>query len=151
MNNYWLFKSEPTAYSIDQIITDQETIWDGVRNYQARNFLRSMKKGDYGFFYHSNCKTPAIVGLVKICEENIIDPSQFDIKSPYFDPQSTVEKPRWYTVKVKFEKKFTNALTLSQLKEMFLSEDFLLVKKGNRLSIMPVQNILAKKIMQIVN
>ena len=100
--NYWLMKSEPDAYSIDTLKNDKETLWDGIRNYQARNFMRNMNKGDKVFFYHSNCKPPGIVGLMEVIDLNIVDPTQFDKDSKYFDSKSKPEKPKWDCVKVKF-------------------------------------------------
>ena len=94
-HNYWLMKSEPHAYSIDSLKSDGVTLWDGIRNYQARNFMRRMKIGDKVFFYHSNCKPPGIVGLMEVIDLNIIDPTQFQKESVYYDPKSSPEKPRW--------------------------------------------------------
>ena len=99
---FWLMKSEPDAYSIDTLKNDKTTLWDGIRNYQARNFMRNMKKGDKVFFYHSNCKPPGIVGLMEVIDLKIVDPTQFDKDSKYFDPKSEPENPRWDCVKVKY-------------------------------------------------
>ncbi|NEO27961.1 MAG: EVE domain-containing protein, partial [Kamptonema sp. SIO4C4] len=107
---YWLVKSEPTDYSIQDLKRDQRAIWDGVRNYQARNFLREMEVRDSPketlrdrvFFYHSNCKPPGIVGLAEVSQANVVDPTQFDPNSKYFDPKATPESPRWYTVELAF-------------------------------------------------
>ena len=142
--SYWLMKSEPDAYSIDSLKKDEVTLWDGIRNYQARNFMRNMKTGDKVFFYHSNCKPPGIVGLMEVVDLNIIDPTQFDKDSKYFDPKSKVENPRWDCVKVKFISKSDQILTLPELKILFSEDDLLVVKKGNRLSILPVRNDIAK-------
>lgn len=136
--NYWLIKSEPSDYSIADLERDRATIWDGVRNYQARNFLREMQLSDIAFFYHSNVKPPAIVGLARVIATQIADPTQFDPDSRYFDPKSTPDTPRWQTVKVEFMEKFSEPISLPQLKEMFTAEAFPVVKKGNRLSVMPV-------------
>jgi len=103
--NYWLMKSEPDAYSIDTLKNDGVTLWDGIRNYQARNFMRKMNKGDKVFFYHSNCKPPGIVGLMEVIDLNIVDPTQFDKDSKYFDPKSKPNNPRWDCVKVKYKSK----------------------------------------------
>ena len=146
--NYWLMKSEPDAYSIDTLKNDEETLWDGIRNYQARNFMRNMNKGDKVFFYHSNCKPPGIVGLMEVIDLKITDPTQFDKSSKYFDPKSKPENPRWDCVKVKFISKSRNILSLSELRSLFSEEDLLVVKKGNRLSILPVRNDIAKKILE---
>ena len=142
--NYWLMKSEPDAYSIDTLKNEGVTLWDGIRNYQARNFMRNMEIGDQAFFYHSNCKPPGIVGLMEVIDLNIIDPTQFDRNSKYFDPKSKPENPRWDCVKVKFVSKSKKILSLPELKNLFIEEDLLVVKKGNRLSILPVRIEIAK-------
>lgn len=145
--NYWLMKSEPQTYSLDDLKQERQTIWDGVRNYQARNFLRQMAVGDLAFFYHSNTKSPGIVGLMKIVTDNLVDPTQFEASSKYYDPKSTRESPRWQTVKVEFVRDFERIVTLSQLKQVFNGEELLVVKKGNRLSVMPVPEKVAKQIL----
>ena len=144
-------KSEPDAYSIDSLKEDGVTLWDGIRNYQARNFMRKMVKGDKVFFYHSNCKPPGIVGLMEVIDLNIIDPTQFDKESKYFDPKSSPEKPRWDCVKVKFIFKAIKILSLPELKILFNEEELLLVKKGNRLSIIPIKQDIAKLILKKLN
>ena len=110
--------------------------------------MRKMKKGDKVFFYHSNCKPPGIVGLMEVVELNIIDPTQFDKNSNYFDPKSKPENPRWDCVKVKYLSKSNEILSLPELKTLFSEDDLLVVKKGNRLSILPVQNDVAKLILE---
>ncbi len=147
--NYWLLKSEPQVYSIDHLEKDGQTVWDGVRNYQARNFLRQMTKGDLCFFYHSNINVPGIFGLMRVIEAHVIDPSQFDINSPYCDPKSTPEKPRWHTVAVEFIQKFPRAIYLKQLKEEFNDNELLLVRRGNRLSVIPIDKKVAERIFQL--
>ena len=146
--NYWLMKSEPDAYSIDTLKNDGVTLWDGIRNYQARNFMRKMNIGDKVFFYHSNCKPPGIVGLMEVIDLNIIDPSQFDKESKYFDPNSKPDKPRWDCVKVKYLFKSNKKLSLTDLKILFNQDELLVVKKGNRLSILPIKNNIAKVILE---
>ena len=146
--NYWLMKSEPEAYSIDTLKKDGVTLWDGIRNYQARNFMRRMSLGDKVFFYHSNCKPPGIVGLMEVIDLNIIDPTQFEQKSKYYDPKSIPEKPRWDCVKVKYVFKTNKILSLPELKIMFNEEELLLVKKGNRLSIIPIRLEIALLILE---
>ena len=146
--NYWLMKSEPDAYSIDSLKKDVETLWDGIRNYQARNFMRKMIKGDKVFFYHSNCKPPGIVGLMEVIDLNIIDPTQFKKESKYYDSKSTPEKPRWDCVKVKYIFKANKILSLPELKILFNEKELLLVKKGNRLSIIPIEVKIAKLILE---
>lgn len=148
--NYWLLKSEPTSYSIADLARDQAALWDGVRNYQARNFLRSMQVGDRAFFYHSNAAPPGIAGLTKIIEVNLADPTQFDSQSPYFDPKSTPENPRWQTVKVGYEKTFPRLIGLDELKQKFTAEELSVVRSGNRLSVMPVDVAIAQRILVLV-
>ena len=146
--NYWLMKSEPEAYSIDTLKKDGVTLWDGIRNYQARNFMRRMSLGDKVFFYHSNCKPPGIVGFMEVIALNIVDPTQFQKESKYYDPKSSQEEPRWDCVKVKYLFKAKKSLSLPELKILFSEEELLLVKKGNRLSIIPVKNEIAKLILE---
>ena len=142
--NYWLMKSEPEAYSIDDLIQQpqQTDYWDGVRNYQARNMLRdAMKKDDLAFFYHSNCKVPGIVGIMKIVHQGYPDDTQFDPKSKYYDIKAVPDKPRWYRVDVKFIEKFPAIIPLTDLKANPALSQMPLVQKGNRLSIMPVTEV----------
>ena len=146
--NYWLMKSEPDAYSIDDLKKDKTTLWDGIRNYQARNFMRKMDIGDQVFFYHSNCKPPGIVGLMEVVDKNITDPTQFDQNSKYFDPKSDRSRPRWDCVKVKFISKSIKIVTLQELKSLFFEDDLIVVKKGNRLSITPVKEKSAKLLLE---
>jgi predicted RNA-binding protein with PUA-like domain len=147
--NYWLLKSEPSVYGIDRLESERVTIWDGVRNYQARNFLKSMEVGDLAFFYHSNTKPPGIVGLMKVIESQAIDPSQFDIDSDYYDPKSTQIAPRWHTVKVEFVRKFDRQIELNELRDRFTPEELLVVKQGTRLSVMPIVDRVAEKLLQL--
>ena len=138
---YWLFKTEPSTYSIDDLKEAKggKDIWDGVRNFQARNFLRDeVRKGDLVFIYHSSCKVPGIAGLAKVLREKCPDPTSWDKKSPYYDPKSTKDSPRWFMVEVMFVKKFKNLIPLELLKKVKGLNDFQLLKRGNRLSIMPV-------------
>ena len=146
-NNYWLMKSEPDAYSIDTLKKDKVTLWDGIRNYQARNFMRNMNKGDKVFFYHSNCKPPGIAGFMEVIDLNIVDPTQFQKESKYYDPKSSNNNPRWDCVKVKYLFKASKILSLPELKILFNEEELLLVKKGNRLSIIPVKLKIAELIL----
>jgi len=148
---YWLMKSEPYAYSIDNLKNDTETLWDGIRNYQARNFMRNMNKGDKVFFYHSNCKPPGIVGLMEVIDLNIVDPTQFDQNSKYFDPKSKPVNPRWDCVKVKYISKSKKILSLPELKILFSEDELLVVKKGNRLSIVPIELNVAELILKKIN
>ncbi|MFZ2314190.1 MAG: EVE domain-containing protein [Gammaproteobacteria bacterium] len=138
---YWLFKSEPESFGIDTLskMPKQTEHWDGVRNYQARNMMRDdMKKGDLGFFYHSNCTPPGIAGMVEIVKEAYPDFTAFNPESPYFDPKSTRENPRWFMVDVKLVKKFPHFITLDEIKRHPKLEEMLINRKGNRLSITPV-------------
>ncbi|MEH2290325.1 EVE domain-containing protein [Nostoc sp.] len=144
--NYWLMKSEPEAYSITDLQQQKQTIWDGVRNYQARNFLRLMDEGDLAFFYHSSTNPPNIAGLMRVVKKDIADPTQFEPESKYYDPKSSLEFPRWQTVVVEFVETFSNPILLSILKEEFSAEELMLVKQGNRLSVMPVPEAVALKI-----
>ena len=145
--NYWLMKSEPDVYSIDDLKRDRNEIWDGVRNYQARNFLKSMTVGDIAFFYHSNTKPPGIAGLMKISEEMVVDPTQFDQSNKYYDPKSTPDAPRWHTVTVTYIKTFAHHISLDELKKNFSPDDLQVVKRGNRLSVMPITEDVAKQIL----
>ncbi|MCU0547623.1 MAG: EVE domain-containing protein [Oscillatoriaceae cyanobacterium Prado104] len=147
--NYWLVKSEPDVYSIADLKRDRTCIWDGVRNYQARNFLRQMNLGDLVFFYHSNTKIPGIVGLARVAKTGIADPTQFDLNSKYYDPKSQLDAPRWQTVKLEFVEEFTNLITLDKLKQEFSAGEILLVRKGNRLSVMPVPETAAQTILRM--
>jgi predicted RNA-binding protein with PUA-like domain len=147
--NYWLMKSEPSVYSITDLQQQGETIWDGVRNYQARNFLRQMQVGDLAFFYHSNTEPPGIFGLMRIVESGITDPTQFDVNSRYYDDKSTLKSPRWQTVRVEFVEVFTNPLSLSTLKATFSGDELLVVKKGNRLSVTPVIESVGSRILEM--
>lgn len=135
---YWLMKSEPEGFGIDHLQQRGTTLWDGVRNYQARNFLRQMKAGDKAFFYHSNCKVPGIVGMMNIVQDGYPDPTQFNPEHRYYDPKSTLDKPRWTAVDVEFVEKWPEILPLSSLREIPELEDLPLLQKGSRLSLMPV-------------
>jgi predicted RNA-binding protein with PUA-like domain len=140
--NYWLIKSEPDAFSIDDLknAPGKREHWDGIRNYQARNFIRDdMQKGDLAFFYHSNCKTPGIVGICEIVSDAYPDHTQFDPNSRYFDPGSTPENPRWLMRDVKYRRMTKRLVSLTELKGYVEQlTGFALIRRGNRLSIMPV-------------
>ena len=144
---YWLMKSEPDAYSIEDLERDRTEIWDGVRNYQARNFIASMALGDKAFFYHSNTKPPGIVGLMEVVEINVVDPTQFDRESKYYDPKSLREKPRWHTVTVGYLETFKSVISLDELRKTFSPEELWVVRQGNRLSVMPVDDMVAEKLL----
>jgi predicted RNA-binding protein with PUA-like domain len=147
--NYWLMKSEPDVYGIAELKRDRTTIWDGVRNYQARNFLREMQPGDPIFYYHSNTTPPGIIGMATVTEANITDPTQFDPTSKYFDPKSTPAAPRWQTVTIQYAQTFPQLLTLDFLRQTFTPEELLVVRQGNRLSVMPVSTATAVRLLTI--
>jgi predicted RNA-binding protein with PUA-like domain len=147
--NYWLMKSEPDVYSIADLKLDKISLWDGVRNYQARNFMRQMSMGDLVFFYHSNTKIPGIVGLMRVIQTNIADPTQFDLNSEYYDAKSQFDAPSWQTVKVEFVEEFAKLISLDELKQKFSGDEILVVRKGNRLSVMPVSETAAQKILKM--
>ncbi len=138
---YWLMKSEPETYSIDHLIKDKTTQWEGVRNYQARNFMRDdMKIGDTVLFYHSNTKPPGIIGLAKVCKESYPDFFAWDPESDYFDPKSPKDAPKWFMVDVEFKKKFKKIISLDELKSRPELADMLVTRKGQRLSVQPVEH-----------
>src|SRR5512133_477506 len=141
MKNYWLMKSEPSEVSVDDAIAAPKSTvaWTGVRNYQARNFMRdSMRVGDGVLFYHSSCAEPGIVGIGQVASEAYPDPTQFDRKSPYYDPASRRDEPRWLLVDVRVLRKIP-ALTLPELRARPELAEMLVLRKGNRLSITPVE------------
>lgn len=137
---YWLMKSEPDAFSIDDLKKVKKEPWSGVRNYQARNFMwKDMKTGDGVLFYHSNTKIPGIAGLAKVASAAYPDPTQFDPESDYWDPKATPEKPRWFLVDVSFERKLRQVISLESLKaNAERLGDFTLLNRGTRLSVLPV-------------
>jgi len=133
-------KSEPDVYSIDDLQRDGREMWDSIRNYQARNMMRDdMRVGDEVFFYHSSCKEPGVVGIARVASEPYPDPVQFDKKSRYFDAKSDKNDPRWILVDVEFVRKLKRNITLTDIKAEKSLEDMILVRRGNRLSIMPVE------------
>jgi len=141
--NHWLLKSEPDTFGIDSLkaAPKQTSAWDGVRNFQARNMLRdSMKKGDLAFFYHSSCDVPGIAGIVSIVKEGYPDETAFDPKHHHYDPDSKKDAPRWFVVDVKLVRKFGRIITLDELRQHAAKrlKDFVLLRRGNRLSVMPV-------------
>lgn len=139
--NYWLLKSEPDTFSLDDLRARPARTehWDGVRNYQARNLLRDeIRKGDLAFFYHSSCAEPGIAGVVEVVREGYPDFTAFDPESRYYDPASTPDKPRWYMVDVRFKRALKRVITLHELKREASLRDMPLLQRGNRLSVMPV-------------
>lgn len=141
--NHWLLKSEPSAFSIDDLAgaPKRTSAWDGVRNFQARNMLRdSVKTGDFAFFYHSSCDVPGIVGIVRVVRDGYPDPTAFDRRHPHYDPESRRGEPRWYVVDVKLERKLKRVVTLEDLRAHQTERlgDLALLRRGNRLSVIPV-------------
>ena len=139
--NHWLMKSEPDVFGIEDLVNrpGKTEPWDGVRNYQARNMMRDdMKKGDLAFLYHSNCKEPGIAGIMKIVCEGYPDHTAFDAKQKYFDPKSDPEHPRWYMVDVRHVRTLKRIITLTELKTHDELSELSLVRRGNRLSVMPI-------------
>lgn len=138
---YWLFKSEPKAFSIEDLKNskNQTTFWDGVRNYQARNFLRDeIKKGDLVIFYHSNCEPPAAVGICEVVKEGYPDFTAFDPDSKHYDPKSEPQNPIWFMVDIKLIKEFSKPVSLSEIKSNKKLKNMKLVQRGNRLSVLPI-------------
>ncbi len=141
MTRYWLFKSEPSCFSLEDLkkSPNQTTHWDGIRNYQARNFMRDdMKVGDKAFFYHSSCTPPGIVGTMTVVQTAYPDHTAFDPQSDHPDPKSTLEKPRWFMVDVRFEHEFRQLISLDTLRKQPELQSMQLLQKGNRLSILPI-------------
>lgn len=139
--NYWLFKSEPNVFSIQDLKNSKNSTasWEGIRNYQARNFLRDeVKKGDLVLFYHSSTEPMAVVGIAEVVKEGYVDHFAFDKKSDYYDPKSNPDKPQWYMVDVKFKKEFKNPVTLKEIKTYKELAKMRLVQRGARLSIQPI-------------
>ena len=150
--NYWLMKSEPSEVSVDDALAAKQSsvAWTGVRNYQARNYMRDQMRVDDGvLFYHSSCDEPGIVGIARVASTPYPDPTQFDKKSKYFDPKSKPEEPRWQLVDVQIVKKTRN-LTLPEMRETAGLEDLVVLKKGNRLSITPVEARHWKQIVKLL-
>ena len=141
--NHWLLKSEPDSFSIEALENSpkQTAAWDGVRNYQARNMLRdAIKKGDQAFFYHSSCEVPGITGVVSVVRAGYPDASAFDRKHHYYDADSDAAAPRWYAVDVKLKSRYPRIITLDELRKHATKQlrELVLLRRGNRLSVMPV-------------
>ena len=137
---YWLMKSEPSTFSIDDLARspNKTTCWEGVRNYQARNFMRNMTVGDHVLFYHSNADPPAIVGIAEVVKTAYPDPTQFKKKNTHYDPESKPSAPRWDMVDIRYVRKFARPLTLDELRKENKLKGMVLLKKGSRLSVQPV-------------
>lgn len=148
---YWLMKSEPSTFSIDDLFRSpkQTTCWDGVRNYQARNFMRSMAIGDQVLFYHSNADPPAVVGLAEVVTTAYVDSTQFDKKDTHYDPGSKPSQPRWDMVDIRFIRKFARPLTLDQLRKESILKGMVLLQKGSRLSVQPVSPLEWRHILRL--
>jgi predicted RNA-binding protein with PUA-like domain len=138
--NYWLMKSEPAQFSIEDLASRPQKTepWNGVRNYQARNFMRSMQLNDLAFFYHSNCTNAGIVGIMQIINTAYADNTAFDAEHIHYDPKSSPDNPRWFMVDVQFVEQFSRTITLQELKTYHQLADFTLLQRGNRLSVIPV-------------
>jgi len=137
--NYWLMKSEPQVFGIDDLKRRKTEPWDGVRNYQVRNMLRDdMQKGDLAFFYHSSCNEPGIVGIMEIVSSGYPDPTAFHPDSPYFDPKSDPDKPRWFLVDVGYKRKLKRVITLKELRQQTPLQGMQLLQRGSRLSVIPI-------------
>jgi len=136
--NHWLMKSEPDVFSIDDLKRVKVEPWNGVRNYQARNFIREMRKGDGVMVYHSSCAVPGVAGLAAVASAPYPDPTQFDPKSEYFDAGSDRGDPRWTLVDVRYQRKLKRVITLDEIKALPRLGDFALTRRGNRLSVLPV-------------
>lgn len=146
---YWLMKSEPDVYSIDDLAKKGRGTWEGVRNYTARNFMRAMKEGDLVLFYHSSTTPPGVVGVMKIVREAYPDPFQHDPKSEYYDPKSKPEDPRWSAVDVGFVEKLPKQVTLDEIKAEPALADMIICQRGNRLSVTPVDAKEFKKLLKL--
>jgi len=141
MANYWLMKSEPDVYSVEDLERDGQTHWDGVRNYQARKFMRDrMQVGDHVLYYHSNVKPPGVAGTARVVREAYPDHTSWDSNSKYFDPKSSPEAPRWFMVDIAFEERFQQIVTLDRIKQESALQEMVLVKRG-RLSVQPVEKV----------
>jgi predicted RNA-binding protein with PUA-like domain len=148
---YWLMKSEPSAFSIDDLIRspDKTTCWNGVRNYQARNFMRSMAVGDQALFYHSNADPPAVVGIAEVVKTAYPDSTQFDKKDTHYDPASKPSQPRWDMVDIRCVRKFVRPLPLDELRKESTLKGMVLLQKGSRLSVQPVSPLEWRHILRL--
>jgi predicted RNA-binding protein with PUA-like domain len=146
---YWLFKSEPESFGIDHLKKAKTTVWDGVRNYQARNYLRTAKVGDLALFYHSKVQPPGVAGLCTITAVGVNDPTQFDPTSRYFDPKSSAENPRWQTVKVRYAETFPTFVSIDTLRQKFSEDELMILQAGSRLSVTPVSAKVAERILKM--
>lgn len=141
MKKYWLMKSEPDVFSIQDLKKEKTTLWEGVRNYLARNYMKEMKAGDEVLFYHSSAEPPGVAGLAYVHSLAEPDPTQFNNKSEYFDPKSSPEAPRWFCVRVGFKKEFNKLVPLDKIRKEPTLSQMLLLQKGTRLSVTPVTEV----------
>jgi predicted RNA-binding protein with PUA-like domain len=149
---YWLIKSEPESYGIGHLKRDKKTPWTGVRNFQARNFMRDgMSVGDTILYYHSNCKVPGVYGLAKVSSKPYPDPTQFVAGGHYHDPRASVEKPIWFVVDVEFLKEFKEPIPLTTIRETTGLGSMMILQRGSRLSVTPVDETHAKKIISMAS
>ena len=148
---YLLLKSEPDVFGIDNLRRKKTELWDGVRNFQARNAMLASNVGDLAFFYHSNAKPPGIAGLCRVVEVGVVDPTQFNKKSHYFDPTSKKDDPRWRTIIVEFVEKFPHYISLDELRAAFSGDDLIILRRGSRLSVTPVDDAVAERILDIAH
>ena len=147
---YWLMKTEPEDFSIDDLARVGTEPWTGVRNYQARNFMRSMQPGNGVLLYHSSCSPPGVAGIAEVVSPAYPDPTQFQRRSKYFDADSSHEEPRWFLVDVSFKRKFKRLVTLDEIRELGdVLGDFALIRRGNRLSVLPVTATQWKQILAL--
>lgn len=142
---FWILKTEPDVYGIDDLARDGRTIWDGVRNYQARNYLRAMAVGDRAFVYHSNAEPPGVAGLAEVVATQLPDPTQFDVASRYYDPKARPDAPRWWTVEIAFCERWP-LVPLAELRAL-LPPDHPLLRRGNRLSVLPLDDASAARLL----
>ncbi len=147
--NYWLVKSEADCYSIDDLKRDKQALWGGVRNYQARNFLREMKKGDGVLYYHSSSQPMGVVGVAKVAADAVPEPAQFLKKDEYYDPKATEEKPIWFAPMIAFEEKFAGCVTLGEIKIDPKLSSIGVAQQGSRLSVQPVSETHFKRILEL--
>lgn len=136
---YWLMKSEPDVFSIDDLARKKKSAWDGVRNYQARNYMRDMQIDDMVLFYHSSCTPPGIAGIARVCKRAYPDHTSWDETSEYFDPKSNPAQPRWFMVDVAFVEKFRELIALDTLRQIPALAEMLVLRRGQRLSVQPVE------------
>lgn len=148
---YWLYKTEPSSYGIDDLAREGTTVWDGVRNYIARAYLLQASVDDLAFFYHSSAKPPGIAGLCQVIETRVVDPTQFDPASKYYDPKATPEKPNWHTVVVSFVEKFDQFLALDRLRVAFSPDELPMLRRGSRLSVTPVPEQTAQRLLEMLH